>query len=642
MTRWLYGFLLSLFLSLSAAHAEEYIRSYHADIDVAESSELTVTETITVNAEGNRIRRGIFRDFPLTRQTATDEDNASGETVRVGFDLLSVTRNGEREPYHTESVTGGIRIYAGDKDTALRPGEHIYVITYRTDRQILYLDDHDELYWNATGNGWQFRIAKASARVTLPDGARITQTAAYTGAYGATASDARKEINGNQAVFETTRPLGEQQGLTVVVGFPKGVVAPPSQIQQSAWWWRDNIGAVLAVTGLVLVVGYYVFFWRRVGRDPAGGVVVPRWDAPEGLSPALVNYIDNKGFSGRGWTAFAATALDLAVKGLVRLEDMEKRIVITRTEKPVPINLPAGQAALLGGVGGNGESLIIDKANGTRVQSAGQKFRRAIEKEHRGKYYRGNMAYVIGGIGLSVLAVLAVIVFGNLDAEMIPIFFMSGFFAIFFGILASVLGKNLRRGSSLAARIVAVVALGVVGLIVLSILSSVFAAAVMAAEHGPVLASVGGIVLANVIFFLLIGAPTPLGRKLMDGIEGLRIYLTLAEQDRMNMAGAPTMSPAHFEKLLPYAVALGVEKPWSRTFETWLASAAAGVAAASYAPGWYAGGYNSGFGGRVGGFASSMGSTIASTIPAPQSSSSGFSGGGFSGGGGGGGGGGGW
>jgi hypothetical protein len=157
-------------------------------------------------------------------------------------------------------------------------------------------------------------------------------------------------------------------------------------------------------------------------------------------------------------------------------------------------------------------------------------------------------------------------------------------------------------------------------------------------------------VLLNVLYVFIMGAPTPLGAKLTDGIDGLRQYLTLAEKDRMNMAGAPAMSPQHFEKLLPYAVALGVEKPWSQTFEVWLAAAAAGVAgAAAYHPGWYSGNFSGGsFSDRIGGFSSSMASTIASTLPSPPpSSSSGFSGGsggggGFSGGGGGGGGGGGW
>ncbi|WP_440982624.1 DUF2207 family protein, partial [Shinella sumterensis] len=136
-------------------------------------------------------------------------------------------------------------------------------------------------------------------------------------------------------------------------------------------------------------------------------------------------------------------------------------------------------------------------------------------------------------------------------------------------------------------------------------------------------------------------------RRMMDGIEGLRQYLTLAEKDRMNMAGAPEMSPRHFETLLPYAVALGEEKPWSQTFDRWLLSAAAaGAAATAYQPAWYHGeGFSSGrFSDRMGDFAGSMAGTMQSSLPdPPKSSSSGFSsGGGFSGGGGGGGGGGGW
>ncbi len=304
--------------------------------------------------------------------------------------------------------------------------------------------------------------------------------------------------------------------------------------------------------------------------------------------------------------------------------------------------MPIGQASILGSIGSKGQEFIIDEAHGTSVQSIGASFRQAIEKEHRGKYYNGNKGYVAGGVVLSVLAIFSLIVFGNLEADMIAMLIIPAFFAVVFGVLAAAFGKGLRRGSSLFSKVVSVVILGFIGLVAISIGSAVLVAIMSEMtgdEHWPILVSVGGIVLANVIFFFLMGAPTPLGRKLMDGIEGLRIYLTLAEKDRMNTAGAPTMSPQHFEKLLPYAVALGVEKPWSNTFEIWLASAAAGAAAGAYAPGWYSGNYGSNFGERIGGFSSSMASTIASTIPAPKSSSSssGFSGGSSGGGGGGGG-----
>lgn len=641
MIRWLSGFCLAFLLALAAlpASAEEYIRTYQSDIKIAENGDLTVAETITVNAEGDQIKRGIFRDFPLTMVDGV------GRTVRVGFDVVSVTRDGRSEPYHTESITGGIRIYAGDKDVLLRDGEHTYVFTYKTDRQIRYFDDHDELYWNVTGNGWQFRIAQASARVTLPGG-RVLKTAAYTGPLGSTASNARMQSDGNQAVFATTRPLGVQEGLTIVVGFPKGIVATPSKDQKNAWWLRDHAGILLGFGGLVVVVVYYMLFWMKVGRDPARGVAVPRWDPPDGLSPALVNYVDNKGFSGGGWTAFSASALDLAVKGYVTLSDLKDKIVITRTDKPAPRDVPVGQTSILGAIGGNGQSLVIDEAHGTTVQSVGASFRQAIEKEHRGKYYHGNKGYIFGGVALSALSILSLIVFGNLEPDMVVLLLIPAFLAVFLGIFAVKFGQGLRRGASLFSKIISILVLAIFGFVGLVIASSLIVAVISemtGADHLPILVAVGGIVLSNVVFFFLMGAPTPLGQKLSDGIEGLRIYLTLAEKDRMNMAGAPTMSPTHFEKLLPYAVALGVERPWSRAFEAWLATAVAGAAAAAYDPTWYHGNNGSSFGDRIGGFSSSMAGTIASTIPAPKSSSSssGFSGG-SSGGGGGGGGGGGW
>src|SRR5690606_22444484 len=121
---------------------------------------------------------------------------------------------------------------------------------------------------------------------------------------------------------------------------------------------------LLAIGGLVLVTGYYARSWLRVGRDPARGVIVPRWDAPNGISPALVNYIDNKGFGGEGWTALSAAFLQLAVKGLVELEDLKRSIVVTRTGKEPETALPTGEAVLLKSFDKPGSSLVIDKANG--------------------------------------------------------------------------------------------------------------------------------------------------------------------------------------------------------------------------------------------------------------------------------------
>ena len=641
--------LLTLWLCLlvgGAVRAEEYFDRYHSDITVARNGTLTVTEAIRVYAEGNQIRRGIYRDFPLTFV------DADGREREVGFKILSVERDGRPEPYRTESIRRGIRIYFGSADVLLDPGFHQYRLTYETTRQIRFFEGHDELFWNVTGTEWAFPIHRASAAVTLPEGVRADELTFFTGPLGATAKDARGENRGNQASFETTRELGPQEGLTIGVKMPAGSIDKPTAAEERALFLKDNRSLFLAFGGLVLVVGYYLWAWLSVGRDPPRGVVVPRWDAPEGLSPALVNYIDEKGFGGRGWTAVSAAFLNLAVKGLVELNDLKSSLTVTRTDKPAG-ELPTGEKVLLAAVGSAGSSLVIDKSNGKRVQTLGSDFRDAMEKEHRRKYYLANWPQVIGGILLSLVCLASLLIFGGLPEDGIALVILPLFASVFVTIFAVALGQNFKRAKSLGARILAVVMIAFVGFVFVTVFGSIAIALFVtsaAAGQMPLFAAVGGIIVANLVFFFLMGAPTPLGRKLMDGIDGLRQYLTLAEKDRMNMAGAPEMSPRHFETLLPYAVALGLEKPWSETFDRWLlAAAAAGAAAAVYQPGWYHGDrFSSGnFSDRMGGFAGSMASTMTSSLPAPpKSSSSGFSsgggGGGSSGGGGGGGGGGGW
>lgn len=632
--------LLPVLVASGAARAAEVIDSYRSEIDISADGAITVTEIITVNAEGREIRRGIFRDFPLYMV------DANGRRQKVGFDILSVARDGGEEDWHTETISGGIRIYMGSSETLLEPGRHTFELTYRTDRQIRYFDDHDEFYWNVTGNGWLFPINRASAVVSLPEGGTARDVTFFTGAEGSTDRNARATGSRSAPAFETTRPLRPQEGLTIAISMPKGSIVPPSADQARAWFFRDNINLIIGGGGLLLVTLYYVWFWRRVGRDPEGGVVVPRWDAPDELSPALVNYVHNKGFSGAGWEALSASFIDLAVKGYVTLDDLENRIVVRRTQKALTDKLPTGQAALMRELPNPGDDLVIDKENGERVQKVAGNFRSAIEKEHRGKYYRGNLGYTIGGVVLSLLVLGALIGFGDVHPDSVVALAVPAVGGVIWGRAAVSAARAFLRRRTLVRRIFAAIGFSVVGFILFCVIGFFVITAIDSIDTGewPVFAAVGGLALVNVVFFVLMGAPTPLGAKLMAGIEGLKTYLTLAERDRLNMAGAPKMSPQHFETLLPYAVALGVERPWSDTFETWLATAAAGAAAAAYQPAWYHGGSFSDFGTSIGGFSSSMASTIASTIPEPKSSSSsGFSSsGGFSGGGGGGGGGGGW
>lgn len=145
-------FLLIIFfvlLLLSAAptvHAEERITRFISQVDVLQSGDLVVEETISVIAEGNSIRRGIYRDFPI------DYSDEHGHSYRVGFSVVAAERDGRGEPFHTKKVANGVRVYMGSKDIVIPHGPHTYTLRYVTNRQLGFFSDHDELYWNVTGS----------------------------------------------------------------------------------------------------------------------------------------------------------------------------------------------------------------------------------------------------------------------------------------------------------------------------------------------------------------------------------------------------------------------------------------------------------------------------------------------------------
>ena len=206
--------------------AEEKIDDYQSEIIVNEDGSLNVTETIRVTANGNKIKRGIHRDFPTRYQK-----NAFLE-IEVPFKILSVTRDGKNEPYHTEEQSNGIRVYIGRKNVRLTPGQYTYQISYCTNFQLGYFNDHDELYWNVTGNGWDFPIERASATVRLPAAVPFNKVTSetYTGKQGAKDDNARSSVDQQTKIvqFETTVPLRAHEGLTIVVSFPKGFVREPT------------------------------------------------------------------------------------------------------------------------------------------------------------------------------------------------------------------------------------------------------------------------------------------------------------------------------------------------------------------------------------------------------------------------------
>ncbi len=145
-----------------AAAQTERINHFTSAISVQTNGALAVAETIEVTSAAQQMQHGIYRDFPQLYH------GKLGLRTRTGFNVESVERDGQTEPYHVEKRDNGVRVYIGSASVMLPPGQHTYKLIYQTDRQLGFFPTHDELYWNATGNAWAFPIDVATVTVTLP------------------------------------------------------------------------------------------------------------------------------------------------------------------------------------------------------------------------------------------------------------------------------------------------------------------------------------------------------------------------------------------------------------------------------------------------------------------------------------------
>lgn len=632
--------LLSIPAHAQSRHGERII-DYQSDITIHEDSTMTVTETIKVFCEGKKIKRGIYREFPTKY-----EDNW-GNQIKVGFDVLSVKRNGQPEPYHIKSISNGKALYIGKEDVFLQAGRtYIYTIRYKTNRQLGYFDDHDELYWNVTGNGWEFVIEKATATVTLPDGISSgdIKLLGYTGPKGATGKSftARIDDAAGKPYFETTGNLMPWEGLTMVVEFPKGFVHEPTSEEKLQYFLQDNRAALIGIIALFLLLGYYMLAWAKVGKDMPKGVIIPQFNPPDNFSPASVRYVKRMGYDNK---VFASLIINLAVKGVVNISDTNGIYTLTRQVSPEEFDqfdLRPEETAITDKLLGVAESIILKKENHADISSTIRALVKKLKDYYQNRYFVTNSAYMVPGILITLFGFIAMAesVTRLGSPESVMSFVMGSVFgSVGFGIFISVaLPKWISifkgRGGCLTAIGPALfgtfflIMFGGFGIMMMYLDSSIFLGLFVAA-----------FVVINYIYYHLLKAPTLEGRRILDHIEGFKMFLSFAEKDRLNMMNPPEKTPELFEKYLPYALALDVEQNWSEEFSEVLAQASQGEK--EYSPSWYSGSAYSSFG--AGGFASSIGNSVSSAISSSSTAPGSSSGGrGSSGGGGGGGGGGGW
>ncbi len=421
--------LLLLLLPLSVL-ADERILRFDSDILVRPDSTIVVTESIRVRAEGNRIRRGIFRDLPTRYR-----DKLRNE-YEVSIKPLAVLRNDLPEPFHTKDLRDGIRVYFGSADRLLDNGIHTYTFRYEATRMLGFFEEHDELYWNVTGFEWAFPIdeARASVRLDFDVATSDLRHEAYTGPFGSQGRDYTSRVDADGVVhFSANSPLSAVNGLTIVVGWPKGHAVEPTDIQRLGWLLQDNRNLLVAVAGLIALLCYYVPVWLHFGKDPDEGVVVTRYEPPRGFSPASLRYIRQMYYDDKAMTA---AVVNLAVKGYLEIREYGDDHVLTRVNAGAgaPV-LAAGEKELYDALFADGDTLKLDNKYDKRMGKAREVHKKSLQSDYKSKYFRTNGHLNIPAIAIVILATIIALNIGAgpspyVIATVVAMFLVMAFFAI--------------------------------------------------------------------------------------------------------------------------------------------------------------------------------------------------------------------
>jgi hypothetical protein len=568
--RWLVA-LSALVLAAAPASAQRAlaIRHFDANIVVNRDATVDVTETITVQFTGKW--NGIYRTVPVDYHTP----QGFNWTLRLAD--VSAT-DGEGAPLRVEQSRERhyvkFKLWVPGAEDATRT----VVFRYRAVNALRFFEDHDELYWNLTGDEWDVPIEGVSAQVALPSAATNLRAIAFNGAYGSTAQDAQVTIEGHVVRVTMAQPLGFHEGVTGVVGWDKGAVVQPTAAQRTTGFLAANWPLLLPVPvffGMLLL-------WRRVGRDPEERPVSAQYEPPLGLTPAEAGTLLDESVDMRDITA---TLVDLAVGGRLKIEEEET-------------------------------SQLFGLIKGTDYTF------RKLDPPATARPLEPHEQSVLDGIfdvGIRLVPL------SSLDNE---------FYKHLPGIRDNVYDRLVSRGLYRsrpdyvkAKWIGGGVAIGAL----LAISGAVFAARL---SMTPLPFVLGGFLSAAIValFGRIMPARTVAGARAYEGVRGFEEFLQRVESDRFARV---VKTPEMFERFLPYAMAFGVEKKWASAFRDIVREPPSWYVG-SNPVGFNAGGFT----GRLGALSTHAASAMSSSPR--SSGGSGFGGGGSSGGGGGGGGGGGF
>ena len=498
-------FTICLFISLSLTQtvsAQDFtITKFHADITVNEDASLLIKETILVKFHESR--HGIYREIPFKY---TDE---RGNTIKTPFHVESVTdHGGTGRKYRVTKKGNIINIRIGDPRQYVE-GFQTYVITYKVENALLFFDDHDELYWNVTGNYWWSPIQEASAQVSLAgkEQSRNLWASCYTGAFGSRASLCRYEASRNIAEFSSSKGLSPREGLTIAFGWDKGLISQPSSYKKFLWMidMREN----WIFLPPFFALAFMVYLWRTRGRDPrVREAVTVTYEPPQynnvPLTAGEVGALIDEKLDSRDITS---SIIGLAVKGYIRIEEQKT------------------------------EGLIFDSTDYYLWKVKGpddtlSPFEKLLMSKIFTGAFPGRMVSDMKNKFYADLKLIKNTLYAELTSKR---YFL-------------VSPENVRKVYSTAGIVIAVIS-AVIFAVLTSSPKSVFAGLLTGL---PVLA-----------FARAMPAKTKAGAAAYMDIMGFQEFMNRAEKDRLERMGDKDL----FSRFLPYAIALDVVDNWARAFE---------------------------------------------------------------------------
>jgi uncharacterized membrane protein len=563
-----------IFPAASAFSTRELrIESFKSETIVMPDGTIDVTETIQAHFIGGPWR-GLYRTIPVEYVTP------QGLNYSLFLEMKRIVDgSGRALKYETsrERHYRKLKIYVPDADNSTQN----ISIEYTVSDALRFFEDHDELYWNVTGDEWDIPIQSASARIILPEGTTNIRANVFTGAYRSRAQNADADIAGNDVEIHAREPLRLHEGLTVAVAFDKGFVREPTAASKLVLFFRSNWPLGIPIAAFVLM---FYLWWTR-GRDPRLRPIAAQYEPPDQLTPGEVGTLVDNSADMRDMTA---AIVDLAVRGYMVIEEHQRDRML---------------------------GLMHDKDYNFIVQKGRAEWSKL--KPHEQTLLEG--LFTTGTVGESV------------SMSSLENHFYTNLPGIRSNIFASLVedGYYVRRPDSVRSTYIAA------GVVIGFLL--IFGGLKVAASQGmaPLTFVIAGILTGAIIcgFGWFMPAHTEQGARALEGVLGFEDFLVHVESDRFNRT---IKTPEMFEKFLPFAMALGVEKNWSKAFQGIMTQPPQWYRGSLYGPNFYPMTFTNDLTSMSSRASSVMASAPRSSGGSGFSGRGGSSGGGFGGGGGGG------